>query len=192
MSFHLLIRSSGPLRAQDGSPFRRPPSSFFSRECASVTPANPKLSMVPMHFSRIKGRRPPPCGVIARLLSQAFFFSLLWPALCVAAQSVDPQRALVLYSDERLLPANVIFDRSFRANLQAGTSKHVEFHSEFLDVSRFSREAQQENQRDFKSEIPGLSTRPDNCSKRLCRCLSNEVSSHLVHRSAGCLLDLAR
>ena len=102
-----------------------------------------------MHFSRIKGRRPPACGVIARLLSQVFFFSLLWPALCVAAQSVDPQRALVLYSDERLLPANVIFDRSFRANLQAGTSRHVEFHSEFLDVSRFSREAQQENQRDF-------------------------------------------
>ena len=84
-----------------------------------------------------------------RLLSQAAFFSLLWPALCSATQSVDPQRALVLYSDERLLPANVIFDRSFRTNLQADTSRHVEFHSEFLDVARFSREAQQENQRDF-------------------------------------------
>jgi PAS domain S-box-containing protein len=84
-----------------------------------------------------------------RLLSQAFFFSLLWPAFSIAAQSVAPQRVLVLYSDERLLPANVIFDHSFRTNLQVGTSRHVEFHSEFLDVSRFSREAQQENQRDF-------------------------------------------
>jgi PAS domain S-box-containing protein len=48
-----------------------------------------------------------------------------------------------------LLPANVIFDHAFRTNLQAGTSKRTEFHSEFLDVSRFSSEAQQENQRDF-------------------------------------------
>jgi CheY-like chemotaxis protein len=59
---------------------------------------------------------------------------------------------LVLYSDERLLPANVIFDHSFRTNLKAGTSRHVEFHSEFLDVSRFWREVQQENQRDFLRE----------------------------------------
>jgi hypothetical protein len=41
--------------------------------------------------------------------------------------------------------------RKFRSSLpiQAGTSRHVEFHSEFLDVSRFSKEAQQENQRDL-------------------------------------------
>jgi hypothetical protein len=90
-----------------------------------------------------------PTPAIARLLCGAFLFSLLWPVLCIAAQSVDPQRTLVLYSDECLLPANVIFDRSFRTNLQAGTSRHIEFHSEFLDVSRFSGEAQQENQRDF-------------------------------------------
>ena len=56
---------------------------------------------------------------------------------------------LVLYSDERLLPANVIFDRSFRATFQAGATRRTEFHSEFLDVSRFSSESQQENQRDF-------------------------------------------
>jgi PAS domain S-box-containing protein len=56
---------------------------------------------------------------------------------------------LVLYSDERLLPANIVFDRSFRTNFQAGTSKRIEFHSEFLDFSRFSGEVQQEHQRDF-------------------------------------------
>ena len=87
-----------------------------------------------------------------RLRFQAAFFSLLWPTLCLGAQSAGPQRVLVLYSDERLLPANVIFDRSFRTNLQAATSRRVEFHSEFLDVSRFWREAQQENQRDFLRE----------------------------------------
>jgi hypothetical protein len=28
MSFHLLVRSSGPLRAQDGSPLQRPEQEF--------------------------------------------------------------------------------------------------------------------------------------------------------------------
>jgi hypothetical protein len=54
-----------------------------------------------------------------RLLSQAAFFSLLCPGFCLAVQPADPQRVLVLYSDERLLPANVIFDQSFRTNLEA-------------------------------------------------------------------------
>jgi len=49
-----------------------------------------------------------------------------------------PQRVLVLYPDERVLPANVIFDHFFRTTLEAGTSERTEFHSEFLDVSRFS------------------------------------------------------
>jgi PAS domain S-box-containing protein len=87
-----------------------------------------------------------------RLLSQAVFFSLFWPAFCISAQSPGPQRVLVLYSDERLLPANVIFDHSFRTNLQAGASRRIEFHSEFLDVARFSGEAQQERQRNFLRE----------------------------------------
>jgi PAS domain S-box-containing protein len=87
-----------------------------------------------------------------RLFAQVFFFGLLWPAFSIAAQSAGLQRVLVLYSDERLLPANVIFDHSFRTNIQADANTHFEFHSEFLDVSRFSREAQQENQRDFLRE----------------------------------------
>jgi hypothetical protein len=101
-----------------------------------------------------------------RLLSQAAFFSLFWPAFCIGALSPGLQRVLVLYSDERLLPANVIFDNSFRTNLQAATSRRVEFHSEFLDASRFWREAQQENQRDF---LRGCLKSPDSVIfHRLC------------------------
>jgi hypothetical protein len=44
---------------------------------------------------------------------------------------------LVLYSDERLLPANVIMDEAIRAAFAAGTKNRVEFYSEFLDVARF-------------------------------------------------------
>ena len=60
-----------------------------------------------------------------------------------------PQRVLVLYSDERLLPANIIIDEAIRAAFAVGTKIHVEFYSEFLDVARFPGEAQQRRQRDF-------------------------------------------
>ena len=88
----------------------------------------------------------------ATLLSQGALLSLFWPVFYISAQSAGPHRVLVLYSDERLLPANVIFDHSFRTNLQPGAGKRIEFHSEFLDVSRFSGKAQQEHQRDFLGE----------------------------------------
>jgi len=91
-------------------------------------------------------------GSVLWLRSLAVPFSLFWPAFCIAAQSPALQRVLVLYSDERLLPANVIFDHSFRTTLETGTSMRTEFHSEFLDVSRFSGEVQQQHQRDFLRE----------------------------------------
>jgi PAS domain S-box-containing protein len=66
----------------------------------------------------------------------------------VVAQTTMPlRRVLVLYSDERLLPANIIIDEAIRAAFAVGTSNRVEFYSEFLDVARFPGEEQQ--QRDF-------------------------------------------
>ena len=59
------------------------------------------------------------------------------------------QRVLVLYSDERLLPANIIMDEAIRAAFAVGMNNRVEFYSEFLDVSRFPGEEQQRRQRDF-------------------------------------------
>ena len=55
-----------------------------------------------------------------------------------AGQAPSPdQRVLVLYSDERLLPANIIIDEAIRAAFAVGTHNRVEFYSEFLDVARF-------------------------------------------------------
>ena len=48
-----------------------------------------------------------------------------------------------------MLPANVIVDEAIRATFAAETNDRIEFHSEFLDVSRFPGEAQQQRQRDF-------------------------------------------
>ena len=55
----------------------------------------------------------------------------------------------MLYSDERLLPANLIVDEAIRATFAAESKNRIEFHSEFLDVSRFPGEPQQQRQRDF-------------------------------------------
>lgn len=66
-----------------------------------------------------------------------------------ASPAQPPQRVLVLYSDERLLPANIIVDEAIRATVAASTNNQVEFHSEFLDTARFPGEAQQQRQRDF-------------------------------------------
>jgi PAS domain S-box-containing protein len=65
------------------------------------------------------------------------------------ASAKPPRRVLVLYSDERLLPANIIMDEAIRATFSVGTSSQVEFYSEFLDLARFPGEAQQQRQRDF-------------------------------------------
>ena len=67
-----------------------------------------------------------------------------------AGQTPAPvQRVLVLYSDERLLPANIIVDEAIRATFAVGTDNRIEFYSEFLDVARFPGEEQQQRQRDF-------------------------------------------
>src|SRR5271165_735512 len=67
-----------------------------------------------------------------------------------AGQAPAPvQRVLVLYSDERLLPANIIVDEAIRATFAVGTNNRIEFYSEFLDVARFPGEEEQQRQRDF-------------------------------------------
>jgi hypothetical protein len=46
---------------------------------------------------------------------------------------------LVLYSDERLLPASMIVGETILATFAADASKRIEFHSEFLDVQAQQR-----------------------------------------------------
>lgn len=48
-----------------------------------------------------------------------------------------PPRVLVIYSGDRLLPANVLFDESLRQTLTAGAGPPVEWCGEYLDEARF-------------------------------------------------------
>ena len=60
--------------------------------------------------------------------------------------STPLRRVLVLYSDERLVPFNIILDEAIRATFAADTSHRIKFHSEFLDVTRFPGESMQTTQ----------------------------------------------
>ncbi len=65
------------------------------------------------------------------------------------APAQPPPRVLLLYSDERLLPANIAIDEAIRATFAATTNRPVEFYTEFFDRPRFAGQAQEQYQRDF-------------------------------------------
>jgi hypothetical protein len=92
--------------------------------------------------------RAKPSMWMVRLLSLGATLILSMAGTGAAGQTPAPvQRVLVLYSDERLLPANVIMDEAIRAAFTGGTKNRVEFYSEFLDVARFPGEEQQQRPR---------------------------------------------
>src|SRR3984893_7635350 len=89
---------------------------------------------------------------IVRLLRLGTTMLLIFKLAGSAAAGQAPapgKRVLMLYSDERLLPANIIMDEAIRSAFALGTKDRVEFYSEFLDVARFPGEEQQQRQRDF-------------------------------------------
>lgn len=53
-------------------------------------------------------------------------------------------RVLLLYSDDRLLPAGLRFDTGFRDALGQGLDERYELFTEFLNADRFPDEARQE------------------------------------------------
>ena len=64
---------------------------------------------------------------------------LLCMSLTIAPAAADPVRnVLVIYSDNRLLPANLEVDAALREALVGPTKSGVELYTEFLDRSRFA------------------------------------------------------
>ncbi len=55
-----------------------------------------------------------------------------------------PPRVLLLYSNDRLLPANLRFDEGFRETLGQAFGERYELYAEFLDAVRFPGEERQE------------------------------------------------
>jgi PAS domain S-box-containing protein len=77
------------------------------------------------------------------------------PGHCVGGTSPSPlkqSRVLVLYSNERLLPAGLEVDEAIRTTFSSQFEVPVELYAEFLDSDRFPSTAQQERMREFLSE----------------------------------------
>src|SRR5437763_1340475 len=72
-------------------------------------------------------------------------------ATAAQAAPSPPQggQVLVVYSDERLLPANVLLDEAIRNTFATNPANPTEFYSEFLDVSRFTASGEEERQYQF-------------------------------------------
>jgi hypothetical protein len=106
--------------------------------------------------------RAKPSMRIVRILSLGVTMLLLLNLADTNAVGQAPapvQRVLVLYSDERLLPANIIMDEAIRTAFAASTNNRVEFYSEFLDVARFPGEEEQQRQRVFFGRISRAAAR---------------------------------
>jgi hypothetical protein len=72
------------------------------------------------------------CTVRLLRLGATMLPIMAWAGAGVAAETITPlRRVLVLYSDERLLPANVIVDKAIQETFAADTKNRIEFYSEF-------------------------------------------------------------
>jgi hypothetical protein len=62
------------------------------------------------------------------------------PALLLAhlATAAEARRVLVLYSESRLLPANIAFDTALHQAIGAQPGQPIKIYSEFLDEPEFS------------------------------------------------------
>jgi len=78
-------------------------------------------------------------------------FAVAVTDLVAAADPGDVKRVLLVYSDERLLPAGIIVDRAFREALEKYEGP-VEILTEYLDRARFSGKTFDEQQRTFLRE----------------------------------------
>ncbi len=84
------------------------------------------------------------CGLVSALVGASPSASRASPGPPEPAH----RRVLVLYSDERLLRANVVFDEGLRQALVSASWDPVEYYSEFLDEVRFP-DRHQERTLDF-------------------------------------------
>jgi len=75
-------------------------------------------------------------------------FLACFPGLCIlvvahvsAAESPAPKRVLMLFSEGKDLPVNVITEQAATTELQSHSTNRIEFYAEHLDASRFPGES---------------------------------------------------
>jgi len=104
---------------------------------------------------RTTGKRPPPdpdaircsgatgAGRSSQPEVPLLVAAVLIPLLLILAPTPtaragqSPPRVLVVYSEHRLFPTNLLFDENFRETLDSSTDEPIEYHGEYLDETRF-------------------------------------------------------
>ncbi|MCK7580595.1 MAG: PAS domain-containing protein [Chromatiales bacterium] len=70
----------------------------------------------------------------------------------VVADAPAIRHVLVLFSEERFMPANLAVNDSLQATLTAGSAERIEFYTEFLELARFPGEQQEQAFQQFLRE----------------------------------------
>ena len=86
-----------------------------------------------------------------RMLTRAAlaFFVITFHSATQAAERATPHSLLILYSNRRPLPANVVIDDTLRRVVPEALGRQLEIYSEFLDVEHFSDAIYAEISADF-------------------------------------------
>ena len=71
------------------------------------------------------------------------------PAPRPPQRATEPLRVLLIFSEGKDLPGNVLLEQAVRTAFDQGSSKRAEFYTEHLDASRFSDEAHYRIFRDY-------------------------------------------
>ncbi len=77
------------------------------------------------------------CGLVALVVSLA---RCLFDS-DTAVGSEPHKSVLIIYTDEKFMPGNVIFDQSLRAAFKSLSSNPIAFYTEYLELTRFADEA---------------------------------------------------
>ena len=115
---------------------------------------------------------------------------LLCMSLSVApSAAADPVRnVLVIYSDNRLLPANLEVDAALREALVGPTKSGVELYTEFLDRSRFAGAEYEATTSTYLAEKYAKCVAGGGRSgRRVCVALPDGSSSRAVSERSHCL-----
>lgn len=72
-----------------------------------------------------------------------------WMAVCAAEDPSRPQPILILFSNDRLLPADLRLDEGLRSVLEGESAQPVTLYTEFLDAIRFPGEEREQMMADY-------------------------------------------
>ena len=79
--------------------------------------------------------------IFGRYLACCLGLCILTATNVSAVESPGPKRVLMLFSEGKDLPVNVVVEQAVKAELQSHSANRIELYAEHLDASRFPGES---------------------------------------------------